>query len=107
MVREKVTITNAVGLHLKPAANLCNEALKYDSEITLIKENMEINAKSVLSVLAACIRKGEEIEIICLGKDEEAAMEGILSTIHEKLDEALGNKNIIKKGYAAQVKKGD
>jgi len=45
------------------------------------------NAKSVLSVLGACVKSGEEIEIICEGDDEEAALAGIVGLIESGLGE--------------------
>ena len=75
MVTKKVQIVNATGLHLRPAGLLCEIAMKYTSKITFKTDNnYEANAKSVLSVLGACVKSGEEIEIICDGSDEEAAL---------------------------------
>ena len=58
MVSQKITITNPSGLHLRPAGNLCNEALKYKSLITFSFDGGTANAKSVLSVLGACVNAG-------------------------------------------------
>ena len=49
MVREKVTIKNPTGLHLRPAGRLCDGARKYKSLITFQKDNKTANAKSLLS----------------------------------------------------------
>ena len=65
MVSSKVTITNPTGLHLRPAGLFCKTALEYESKVMFRSKNAENNAKSVLSVLGACIKKGDEIEIIC------------------------------------------
>ena len=56
MVSQKITINNPSGLHLRPAGNLCNEAIKYQSLITFTYEGGTANAKSVLSVLGACMK---------------------------------------------------
>ena len=55
MVSRKVTVTNPTGLHLRPAGNLCKEAMKYKSMITFQFRDTTANAKSVLSVLGACL----------------------------------------------------
>ena len=47
MVSQKITINNPSGLHLRPAGNLCNEAIKYQSLITFTYEGGTANAKSV------------------------------------------------------------
>ena len=74
MIRQKVTIKNPTGLHLRPAGILCQEAMKYKSLITFSFNGGTSNAKSVLSVLGACVKSGDEIELICEGPDEEEAL---------------------------------
>lgn len=90
MVSKTVRVTNPTGLHLKPAALFCEEALKYKSTITFTFENTTANAKSVLSVLGACVKQGDEIEIVANGEDEEAAVEGLSRLV----EEGLGEKNV-------------
>ena len=71
MVSKKVTVKNPTGLHLRPAGILCNEAMKYQSQITFVYDGGMANAKSVLSVLGACVKCGNEIELTCEGVDEQ------------------------------------
>lgn len=87
MVSQKTTIKNPTGLHLRPAGVFCKTAVQFKSKITFRSENMTGNAKSVLSVLGACIKMGDEIELICEGDDEEEAMSEMLRIIKEGLDE--------------------
>ena len=62
--------------------------MKYTSKITFKTDNnYEANAKSVLSVLGACVKSGEEIEIICDGIDEEEALEDMVNSISAGLGE--------------------
>ena len=58
MVRQKVTIINPTGLHLRPAGIFCNIASSFKCKVTFEYDNTAANAKSVLSVLGACIKKG-------------------------------------------------
>ena len=81
MVRQKVVIKNPTGLHLRPAGNLCKEAIKYKSLITFTFRDSTANAKSVLSVLGACVKCGDEIELICDGPDEEEALTALTEAI--------------------------
>ena len=85
MVMKTAVIHNEAGLHLKPAARFCEEALKYKSTVTFTFGNTTANAKSVLSVLGACVKKGDEIEIVCNGEDEEEALAGLIKAIEEGL----------------------
>ena len=87
MVSKKVKIINPTGLHLRPAGIFCNTAVKFDSKITFQYGNTNANAKSVLSVLGACIKKGDEIELICDGADEEEALAAMIKAIEDGLGE--------------------
>ena len=87
MVRQKVVIKNPTGLHLRPAGNLCKEAIKYKSLITFTFRDSTANAKSVLSVLGACVKCGDEIELIGDGPDEEEALTALTEAIEGGLGE--------------------
>lgn len=87
MVRQKITIKNPTGLHLRPAGKLCDEAIKYQAKISFQRGNMTTNAKSLLSVLAACVKCGDEVEFTCEGDDEEEAMAAIAAVIDSGLGE--------------------
>lgn len=81
MVRQIVHVTCPQGIHLRPAGMLSAEALKYQSEIYILKKNHKANIKSVLSLLAACVKSEEDIEIVCDGPDEEEAMKMVVHFI--------------------------
>lgn len=87
MVKAKITIKNMSGLHLRPTGILCNEAVKYDASVKFMTKDMLANAKSVLSVLGACVKCGDEIEIICEGNDEQEALDGMIRVIESGLGE--------------------
>lgn len=78
MVAQKVVVTEPSGLHLRPAGQLCELCLKYESKIQIKKGYQTANAKSVLGVLAARISQGDEIEIVCEGSDEQEALDQIV-----------------------------
>lgn len=87
MVSQNLRITNPTGLHLRPAGNLCREAMKFKSTITFEYDGNVANAKSVLSVLGACIKSGDEITLICDGEDEAEAIAYLSEFIADKLGE--------------------
>lgn len=88
MVTQKVQIINPTGLHLRPAGIFCQEAMKYTSNITFrYGINGTANAKSVLSVLGACIKSDDEIEIVCDGDDEEPALEALVALVENGFGE--------------------
>ena len=87
MVKQRVTIQNPTGLHLRPAGILCKEAMQYKSHVTFRYGDNIANAKSVLSVLGACIKSGDEIELICEGEDEEEALKTLVAAVESGLGE--------------------
>ena len=91
MVSDKVIIKNPTGLHLRPAGLFCKTEMQFGSKITVHKrarhEDVTANAKSVLSVLGACIKSGDEIEIVCEGSDEEQALQVMTQLVRDGLGE--------------------
>lgn len=87
MVSKKVTIKNPTGLHLRPAGNLCKEAMKFRSLITFNFKDNTANAKSVLSVLGACVKCGDEVEFVCEGEDEVEALQSLIDAVENGLGE--------------------
>lgn len=87
MVSQKVMIKNPTGLHLRPAGVLCKEAMNYKSLITFQFRDSTANAKSVLSVLGACVKCGDEIEFTCEGIDEQEALAALVAAVEDGLGE--------------------
>ena len=87
MVSQKVVIKNPTGLHLSPAGILCKEAMQFKSLITFSYRENTANAKSVLSVLGACVKCGDEITINCEGEDEAEALKTLVEAIESGLGE--------------------
>ena len=87
MVSQKVTVKNPTGLHLRPAVILCKEAMQFKSHITFRYRENTANAKSVLSVLGACIKSGDEIELVCEGEDDQEALAALVHAIENGLGE--------------------
>lgn len=83
MVTQKLVVAEIAGLHLRPAGKIAEVSLQYQSKIQIKKDAQVANAKSVLGLLAARIQQGDEIEILCEGVDEEAAMEAVCEAIQE------------------------
>ena len=63
------------------------EAIKYKSSITFQYAGGTANAKSVLSVLGACVKSGDEITLVCEGEDEQAAIDALVALIEGGLGE--------------------
>lgn len=87
MVSATTVTKNPSGLHLRPAGILCKEALLYKSKISFKIRTTTANAKSVLSVLGACVKSGDEITFVCEGPDEEAALAAMVKIVEDGLGE--------------------
>ena len=87
MVSQKDTIKNPTGLHLRPAGILCKEAMQFKAHVSFRYRENTANAKSVLSVLGACIKSGDEIELVCDGEDEKEALAALIAAIEGGLGE--------------------
>lgn len=89
MICKKIVIPNTLGLHLRPISVLCNEAIKYKCSVLIRTDQKEINGKSVIGALSACIRYQDEIELICDGPDEVEAMKVLAKMIESGLGDKL------------------
>ena len=87
MVSAKVVIKNPTGLHLRPAGVLSQTAMKFKCDVIIECGEKRIIAKSVLNVMAAGIKCGTEITLVCDGEDEEEAMKTISQAIESGLGE--------------------
>lgn len=87
MISKKLTVVNPSGLHLRPAGVLSQTAMKFKCDITIESGVKKIAAKSVLSVMAAGVKCGTEIVLICDGADEEEAMKTLVEAIEGGLGE--------------------
>lgn len=77
MIEKEVKIVNRAGLHTRPAAALVKIASKFDAEVTLIKGDFAINAKSIIGVMTLAAEKGSRLIVRVDGKDENIAIDEI------------------------------
>ncbi|MFH1879148.1 MAG: HPr family phosphocarrier protein [Candidatus Omnitrophota bacterium] len=74
MIKMEIVIKNRTGLHARPAAIFVQIANKYESDITIIKDDQEVNGKSIMGILMLAAERGSKIILTADGSDEEAAM---------------------------------
>lgn len=75
MQTRKFTIVNRLGLHARAAALLVKTAARFSAEITIKKEDMEVNGKSIMGILLLAAPKGSDIHLLIEGADEELAIQ--------------------------------
>lgn len=87
MITKEVKISNAIGLHARPATFFIQKANTYNSSIWVEKDDRKVNAKSLLGVLSLGIAKGMTIVLVADGADEEFAIEGLCDLINTGFEE--------------------
>lgn len=87
MIRESITIINQLGLHARAAAKLVTTASHYESRVRIIKEDRDVDGKSIMSVMLLAASCGTEIEIMTDGPDEQEAYEALRDLINDRFGE--------------------
>ena len=87
MVSKQTRISNPMGMHMRPAGMFANAMMKFDSDVNLVANGKTVNAKSIMNLIAACIKCGTEVEVQCSGPDEEAALVEAVRLIDSGLGE--------------------
>jgi phosphocarrier protein HPr len=87
MVEKIVTVKNKLGIHARPAAILVRTAAKFNCSIMLVKNGIEINGKSIMSVMSLAAEPGSQITIRTDGENEKEALETILELFENKFEE--------------------
>jgi|FaiFalFF_MnMetaG_3_1042247.scaffolds.fasta_scaffold05345_3 phosphocarrier protein len=73
----EVRVVNLRGLHARAAARLVQTASRFQSQITLLRDNLQSDAKSILGVLLLAAPRGTLIRVRVSGPDEDQAVEAI------------------------------
>lgn len=87
MVSAKTKIINPMGIHMRPAQLFIKELTPYQCDVTILFGDKQINGKSIMNLMAACLKQGSEIEIQCDGPDEQAALDAAVALIEAGLGE--------------------
>lgn len=75
MITKNITVKNEQGLHMRPAGVLVGEMGKFKSDVKITFNGDDFDGKSIMNVMAACIKCGCEITVAIDGEDEQAAMD--------------------------------
>lgn len=86
-VVESARIVNRLGLHARPAAEFVKLAGRFESEIWVEKDGLEVNGKSIMGVMMLAAEAGSQIRIRALGPDADAAMTALLGLIRNGFGE--------------------
>ncbi|MDB4881998.1 MAG: phosphocarrier, HPr family [Gemmatimonadetes bacterium] len=87
MVERTVQILNKNGLHARPAAEIVKVAAKFTSEITIARDDLEVNGKSIMGVMMLAAECGASVRLRADGTDAEQAVDALATLIANKFGE--------------------
>ena len=87
MIVKKLIIKNKYGLHARPAALFVQTASGYDADVTISKDGLEVNGKSIMGVMMLAAEKGSEIILKVEGKEEEEMIKALTDLLEGKFNE--------------------
>ncbi len=87
MIKRDYTISNKLGLHARPSAQLTQTASRFSSDIHITRNGRRVNAKSIMGVMMLAAGQGSLITVDADGDDAEAALEAIGELIAGKFGE--------------------
>lgn len=87
MVSKLTKVTNEMGFHMRPANVFVTTMTKYTSNINIIVGDKKINGKSIMNIMAACIKCGTDITVECDGADEQAMLDEAIALIESGFGE--------------------
>jgi phosphocarrier protein len=87
MQQQEFEIVNKLGLHARASALFVKTASKFQSEVKLARESVEVNGKSIMGIMMLAASKGTKIRLTLEGTDEEEAMQVIGALIKDGFGE--------------------
>jgi phosphocarrier protein HPr len=87
MIKKEVTVTNLLGIHARPASMIVKVATQFKSDINLIKDDVNSDAKSIMGVMMLAAAKDSTVGITAEGPDEQLAVEAIIELFENKFNE--------------------
>ncbi|MEN3043667.1 MAG: HPr family phosphocarrier protein [Candidatus Hydrothermales bacterium] len=87
MIEKEVIVKNTLGIHARPATQFVKIASKYNCDVYVIKDGVEVNGKSIMSLLILTATKGSKLTIRCSGEDEEKALKELVDLVEEGFGE--------------------
>jgi phosphocarrier protein len=88
MPEREVKIVNKLGIHARPAAEIVKTAGKFKASITIVRDDLEVNAKSIMGVMMLAAEFGSTIVLRATGDDADAALDALAACIANKFGES-------------------
>jgi phosphocarrier protein len=88
MAERTVQIVNKNGLHARPAAEIVKTAAKFASDVTIVRDDLEVNGKSIMGVMMLAAEHGATLLLRASGPDEDAAIDALAALVASRFGEA-------------------
>jgi len=88
MPERTVKIVNKLGLHARPAAEIVKTAARFKSDITIIRDDLEVNGKSIMGVMMLAAEFGSTILLRAEGPEADAALDALAALVAAKFGES-------------------
>jgi len=88
MLERSVLIANRNGLHARPAAEIVKTAARYAAEITIARDDVEVNGKSIMGVMMLAAEYGSTVHVRANGPDADAALDALCMLIESRFGES-------------------
>ncbi|HWB03824.1 MAG TPA: HPr family phosphocarrier protein [Verrucomicrobiales bacterium] len=92
MVSKELTIINKLGLHARPAAMFVKVSSAWDAEVTVEKDDEQVNGKSIMGLMMLAAGCGARITVTAEGKDEVAVLEKLEALVAGGFTEGAATK---------------
>lgn len=87
MIERQIVVSNSLGIHARPASMIVQTAIKFKSSISLVKDGVSADAKSIMSVMMLAAAYNSLVTIRVSGEDEKEALEAITGLFEKKFNE--------------------
>jgi phosphocarrier protein len=87
MAERSVQIVNKHGLHARPAAEMVKSASRFKSDITISRDDLEVNGKSIMGVMMLAAEHGATITLRATGPDADDALDALASLVASRFGE--------------------
>ena len=87
MPEKRLEIVNRMGLHARPASAFVRLAGQYEAEVTVAKDGLEVNGKSIMGVLMLAAERGSAIVVRTEGPDADEALDALTDFVSGGFEE--------------------
>jgi phosphotransferase system HPr (HPr) family protein len=87
MKEQQIKVINSLGIHARPASMIVQTAIKFKSQISIIKEGTTADAKSIMNVLMLGAECGTVVTVRANGPDEQDAVKAVALLFEQKFKE--------------------